>query len=73
VVDGKGHVLGGRASGRPRMDGKSLVETAWSGNYGEFRILNGISIPTQAGATWHLPEGPFTYWRVRILDFRLLR
>ena len=72
-VDGEGHVLGGGASSRPRMVGKSLVETPWSGTFGEYRMFDRVRVPTVAEAIWHLPEGPFTCWRGRIIEFRVLR
>jgi hypothetical protein len=72
-IDGEGCVLGGVASSRPRVVGKSLVETAWSGTFGGYRLFDGLRVPTTAEATWHLPEGPFTYWRGRVIDFRVLR
>lgn len=72
-IDDEGHVLGGAASSRPRMVGKEVVETAWSGAFHEFRMFDHIQVPSIAEATWQLPEGPFTYWRGRITDFRVLR
>jgi len=30
-------------------------------------------VPTAAEVTWHLPEGLFTYWRGRVIEFRVLR
>lgn len=72
-VDGEGHVRGGGAASRPRMVGKSLVETPWSGTFGEYRMFDRVRVPTVAEAIWHLPEGPFTYWRGRIIEFRVLR
>jgi hypothetical protein len=72
-VDSEGHVLGGSASSRPRMAGKAVVETPWSGRFGEYRMFDCIRVPTLAEVTWHLPEGPFTYWRGRIREFRVLR
>ena len=45
-VDDEGHVLGGGASSRPRMVGKSLVETPWSGKFGEYRMFDRIRVPT---------------------------
>ena len=71
-IDGEGHVLGGGASNRPRAVGKSLVETAWSGTFGDYRLFDRIRVPATAEVTWHLREGPFTYWRGRITDFRVL-
>ena len=72
-VDAKGHVLGGSAPGRARIVGKSVVETPWSGAFGEYKTFDAIDVPTSAEAIWHPPEGPFTYWRGRVLDFRVLR
>jgi hypothetical protein len=72
-VDSEGHVLGGAAARRPRIAGKSLVETAWSGSFDQYQMFDRIRVPTVAEVTWHLPEGPFTYWRGRITEFRVLR
>jgi hypothetical protein len=36
-------------------------------------MFDRIRVPTLAEVTWHLPEGPFTYWRGRIKEFRVLR
>jgi hypothetical protein len=72
-VDSEGRVLGGAASSRPRVVGKSVVDTAWSGAFAEYKMFERLRVPTLAEATWHLPEGPFTYWRGRITEFRVLR
>jgi len=72
-IDGEGHVLGGAASSRPRVVGKSVVETAWSGRFGEYRMFDRVRVPTIAEANWHLPEGPFAYRRGRVREFRILR
>jgi hypothetical protein len=72
-IDDEGHVLGGAAPGRPRMVGKSLVETPWLGTFSEYRMFDGIRVPTNVEATWHLADGPFTYWRGRVTEFRVLR
>jgi hypothetical protein len=72
-VDDEGKVRGGGTSSRARMVGKSLVETAWSGAFREYKMFDSVRVPTIAEATWHLPDGPFTYWRARVTDFRVLR
>jgi len=72
-VDGEGRVLGAAASSRPRQVGKSVVGTTWSGAFAEYRTFDGLRVPTVAEVTWHLPEGPFTYWRGRVVEFRVLR
>jgi hypothetical protein len=71
-IDGEGRVLGGFVQGRPRMVGKSVVETPWSGTFADYKTFGGIRVPTAAEAIWHLSEGPFTYWRGHITDFQLL-
>jgi hypothetical protein len=72
-ADEEGRVLGVTASSRPRMVGKSVVDTDWSGVFGEYRVYDQLRVPTHAEVTWQLPEGPFTYWRGRVTDFRVLR
>ena len=72
-VDADRRVLGGTAPSRPRLVGKSVVDTRWSGCFAEYRTFDGLRVPTLAEVTWHLPEGPFTYWRGRVTEFRVLR
>ncbi len=72
-VDGEGRVLGAAASSRPRLVGKTVVDAPWSGAFGEYRRFEGLRVPTAAEVAWHLPEGPFTYWRGRVIEFRVLR
>lgn len=72
-VDGEGQILGGTAAARPRMVGKDVVDTPWSGIFGEYKLFEGTRVPTVAEARWHLTEGPFTYWRGRVKEFRIVR
>lgn len=72
-IDSDGRVLGGTSPSRPRIVGKSVVETGWSGTFGEYKLLDGVRVPTVAEVSWLLPEGPFTYWRGRVTGFRILR
>lgn len=32
-----------------------------------------VRVPTSPEVTWHLPEGPFTYWRGRVTVFKVIR
>ena len=73
AVDGNGHVLAGKAPSRSRMLGKTLVQMPWSGTFDEYKVFDRLRVPTVAEASWHLPEGSFTYWRARVTDFRILR
>jgi hypothetical protein len=68
-ADREGRVVGGSAI-RPRAEGKSTVETKWSGSFGDYRTFGRIRIPTSAEVGWLLPEGPFTYWRGRVMEFQ---
>jgi hypothetical protein len=55
---------------RPRLAGKTTVETPWVGEYGDYVELGGIRVPGSAEVRWELREGPFVYWRgeVRSLE-----
>jgi hypothetical protein len=72
-VDDDGRVLGATAPHRPRLVGKKVVETAWSGTFGEYQEFEGVRVPTTAEVTWHLAEGPFCYWRGRVTELGLER
>jgi hypothetical protein len=72
-VDREGRVLGGRAERRPRLVGRGVLDTPWSGAFHDYREIAGLRLPMAAEATWQLPEGPFTYWRGQVLDFKVLR
>jgi hypothetical protein len=48
---------------RPRLAGKTTIETPFVGRFGDYVELGGIRIPGNAEVSWELPEGPFTYWR----------
>ncbi len=47
-VDAEGRVLGGTAASRPRSVGKSVVDTAWSGAFREYRMFDRMQVPTAA-------------------------
>ncbi len=67
-VDREGRVLGGSAD-RPRAVGRSVIETKWSGTFGDYRDFGRLRIPTSAEVAWLLPEGPFRYWKGWIVAF----
>lgn len=72
-IDADGRVLGGSASSRPRIVGKAVVNTPWSGSFRDYLLFDRVRVPTVAEVSWHLPEGLFTYWRGRVLDYRIVR
>jgi hypothetical protein len=65
-VGREGRVVGGSAI-RPHAEGRTTVDTKWSGSFGDYRSFGRIRIPTSAEVAWLLPEGPFTYWRGRVI------
>jgi len=42
------------------------VPTRWGGELGEYRVLDGMRMPTRGEVYWDLPEGRFAYWRGEI-------
>ncbi len=48
------------------MVGKQVVDTPWSGVFGEYREFNGVRLPTTGEVSWLLSDGPFTYFRGRV-------
>jgi len=70
-VDGEGRVVGVTAAARPRSAGNAVIETPWAGRFSEYREFDGVRLPTVAEVSWILPEGPFTYWRGRVTEFRV--
>jgi hypothetical protein len=61
-LDDAGLIRG--ASGiRPRLVGKTAIDTPFAGTFGDYVELGGIRVPSSGEVSWGLPEGPFTYWR----------
>jgi hypothetical protein len=58
---------------RPRVIDDETIDTPWSASFGEDRVFGGLRIPTWIESCWYLPEGTFTYQRVRILSVSILR
>lgn len=69
--DAAGDIVGAFAEGRPRLEGKVTVRTAWGGAFADYDVVGGIRLPTRAAVRWELAEGPFTYWRARITSLEL--
>lgn len=64
--DAAGDIVGMSTDARPRMVGKQVVDTPWSGVFGEYRQFNGVRLPTTGEVSWLLPDGPFAYFRGRV-------
>ena len=61
--DADGDIVAALAAERPRIVGRHVVRTPWSGTFADYAVLGGVRIPTRAEVRWELPDGPFTYWR----------
>ena len=72
-VDAEGRLVRCSAPNRPRMVGKTAVNTPWTGVLSDYRELDHLRVPTRAEVAWVLPEGAFAYWRAKVVDFRALR
>jgi hypothetical protein len=46
------------------MDGKNM-QVRWSTPVGNYREISGMRISTSGAATWHLPEGDYTYGKIK--------
>jgi hypothetical protein len=64
--DAAGDVVCASTDARPRMVGKQVVDTPWSGVFGGYREFDGVRLPASAAVSWLLPDGPFTYFRARV-------
>jgi hypothetical protein len=60
------------AAERPRLDGKTWVPTPWAGEFGDYKILSGIRLPTSAEVYWELAAGRYVYWRGTVTSAELL-
>jgi hypothetical protein len=67
--DAAGDIVGMSTDARPRMVGKQVVDTPWSGVFGEYREFNGVRLPTTGEVSWLLSDGPFTYFRGRVTSW----
>jgi Family of unknown function (DUF6544) len=68
-VDADGRILAIRADHRPRQVGRSFVPTPWSGTFADYRRFGDVCVPTRVEVTWHLADGPFTWFRARVCEF----
>jgi len=58
---------------RPRLDGRAIAPTPWSGTFWDHAPAGGLRVPMRAEVAWHLPEGPFTYWRAEVTSVEVVR
>ncbi|MCA9619231.1 MAG: hypothetical protein KC731_09415 [Myxococcales bacterium] len=63
--DDEGDIVGVFSRSRTR-DGERLP---WEGVFGGYADMGGVRVPTHAEVSWHLPTGPFCYWRAALTRF----
>ena len=57
------------ADDRPRTIGRRILPTRWEGCCGDYREMEGCRVPTRAGVSWLLDDGPFEYWRGNVTGY----
>jgi len=67
--DAAGDIVAASAQDRPRAVGKDSVATPFAGEFGDYQVFEGVRLPTTAAVRWELEEGPFVYFRGRIMSF----
>lgn len=55
---------------RPRIMGRRMVRQRWFAISADFQEWEGLRIPFQMEAKWHLPEGDFAYFRSAVKSIR---
>jgi hypothetical protein len=64
--DSEGDIVRASSGARPFRQGDTWLPTPWSGEFGDYRELGGMRMPTSAEVGWDLPGGRFVYWRGRV-------
>lgn len=55
-----------RADERGRLVEGQIVPTPWEGRWTDYRMMEGMRVPTTGEVAWLLPDGRKPYWRGRI-------
>ena len=58
---------------RPMIVGKRVIPTAWSATGTDPQEWEGLRVWRHMEAAWHLAEGPFTYIRIDLTSFSVVR
>ena len=61
--DTSGDIVGARTDARPR----ERQDQPWEGRFRDYRDFGGIRAPSRGRVWWETPDGPFEYWRGRII------
>jgi hypothetical protein len=52
-----------RADARARAVAGRMVPTPWQGRWSDYRLHDGMQVPTRGEVVWLLPQGEKAYWR----------
>jgi hypothetical protein len=52
---------------RPRAEAGNVV-MPWIGEYSDYQAFDGVCVPTYGEVRWETPDGPFKYWRGKIVS-----
>ncbi len=67
--DAAGDVVAVSCQARPREVGGRFVDTPFGGSFSHYATLAGVRVPTRAEARWELPDGPYPYFRARLVRY----
>jgi hypothetical protein len=63
----QGEIVATSAERYRDVDGTTVL-TPWEGEFSDYERLDGMMVPRRGRVAWVLPDGPFTYWRGRIVE-----
>jgi hypothetical protein len=58
---------------RPMTVGKHVIPTLWSASGSDPQVWDGLRVWRRMEASWHLAEGAFTYVRIELTSFAVVR
>lgn len=56
---------------RERMVGSQAIPTPWLGEFGDYKEISGMILPSSGQVSWILPSGKFTYFSGEIGEYQL--
>ena len=71
-LNDEGDIVQSSSQVRRRKVGDEWLPTPWGGRFGDYKMLDGIRLPTDGEAYWDLPQGRYVYWRGTLLSAQLL-
>jgi hypothetical protein len=68
TFDEVGRITSVTTDERYRTVGDTYIRNRWTGYYGDYQEQGGLIVPMEIAAEWNLPEGNFSYVRLRVTD-----